>query len=782
MLACTREGRRADRPVDEGQGVAAKGQGLSPGGAQVHARELGARVVGHGGVTRLIDAVEDADGRRFRAFLGLGTSPRAFAPDGRPGLALPLDLREVSGGTLGLFEGPPVVALADGGILDLAPAPCETGLLKGANATLGFRWDETPAQVAEGLALMAGDHGLTGAVIVNRAPADEGFGPALAQALGGLAVTVVVVDSPLPLGKADIGPENHPLLAPDAPGKDRMERPAPDPWRAPMAEGLVLEAMKWRFLAEARAVLTLDVCDVLAPRGAGPTAFDACVGARRGVIPLFGRRIYPWRVRDAAPARFADHICKPFDLGRMIGRWGCAPAKAGLENIWRLLRVAYARPDPAHDHVFLRAMAVKVPGRAAAELVPKTSLVEDPELLALATRTGWKPVRPPVSRPRAEPTARTAIVTTMKNEGPFILEWLAWHRAIGVDDFLIYTNDCTDGTDRMLALLQDKGLVQHRDNPFRQMDLKPQHAALQAAEDEPVMQEAGWGICMDVDEFLNIRLGDGRLPTLRAAMEAAMPGANMISATWRLFGNAGVHGFEDRPVTAQFTRCAPQVIRKPHQAWGFKTLFRNIAIFKKLGVHRPKGLVPDLWDQVRWLNGSGRPMPRSMFRNGWRSTTETWGYDWVQLNHYAVRSAESFLVKRDRGRVNHVDRDQGLNYWFRMNMNAEEDLSILPRLPMLRAEMDRLLADPDIRAAHGASVAAHRQRIAELREVAEQAAFYAELTSARMEKLCTLQALFGAAVFRAGPQVVPIELNLDTIPPDFFFTVAEGAVPDEEPH
>lgn len=43
-----------------------------------------------------------------------------------------------------------------------------------------------------------------------------------------------------------------------------------------------------------------------------------------------------------------------------------------------------------------------------------------------------------------------------------------------------------------------------------------------------------------------------------------------------------------------------------------------------------------------------------MFRNGWRSTIETYGYDLVQLNHYAVRSAESFLVKRDRGRVNHV--------------------------------------------------------------------------------------------------------------------------------
>ena len=33
----------------------------------------------------------------------------------------------------------------------------------------------------------------------------------------------------------------------------------------------------------------------------------------------------------------------------------------------------------------------------------------------------------------------------MRNEAPFILEWIAYHRAIGFDDFLIYSNDCSDG-------------------------------------------------------------------------------------------------------------------------------------------------------------------------------------------------------------------------------------------------------------------------------------------------------------------------------------------------
>lgn len=739
------------------------------------------------GGLRILDAVHCQDGR-FRAFFATGTPTAAFVLEPVEGCVRLDELREISGGVMAVApagDSPLRIAL-HGHVAELTPVAAETALFAGRNAALAFRLEESPAQVAEWLIWHMRQHGLQAAVIVNRAPDDSPMGDAarfaqdLAAALEDQGVRadadlrVLILESPVPLGKPGMGPESHPFLAPDAPGKDRMEPPAHDPWRAPLGEGLLFELIKWRFLAEARAVLTLDVTDFLAPRTeAKPSAFDLCVAAKNGVVLLVGRRIYPWRVRNGHEARFGDHICRQFDTRRGIARWGVAPAIAGLDSTWRAVRVAYAKPDPGQTVPFLRAMAVRVPGRATSELAPKTSLVEDEALIAIATDLlGHKPIRAPVSMPKTAPTAaieagRTAIITTMKNEGPFILEWLAYHRMIGVQDFLIYTNDCSDGTDTMLDLLQRKGVVQHRENPFRESGLKPQHAALQAAADEPMMQNCGWGICMDVDEFINIKIGDGTLNALFAAMGEA----NMISLTWRLFGNAEVHDYEDRFLLAQFDRCAPEIIRKPHQAWGFKTLFRNIDIYKKFGVHRPKGLKPDLWDQVHWLNGSGQRMPKEMFRNGWRSTLETYGYDWVSLNHYAVRSAESFLVKRDRGRVNHVDRDQGLNYWFRMNHNQHEDRSIQRMIPRLQAEFDYLLSDPEIRAAHEFSVACHRDKITELRAAENYAKFYAELTGTRMERLCRMQHHFGSAVFSAGPGVIPPDLHEHDLAPDFFFTV-----------
>ncbi|WP_151720405.1 glycosyltransferase family 2 protein [Gemmobacter serpentinus] len=747
--------------------------------ARVLLRVLGGCQLDLPGLPRLLDAVRHGD--RLYACFGNGSDAAALAPDGGPGCAVPQELRAVSGSLLAIARltdaaAPARLALTGGTVLDLEAPQAETDLFRGLNTILAFRHAETPAQLAEGLRYHWRHHGLQAALIVSRADEDlTEFAAALSHRLTGTGLTVVLLRSPLPLGQADAGPLTHPFLAPDAPGKDRMEQPAPDPWLSPLAEGLIHEALKWRFLSEARAVLTLDACDILAPRAEGaPSAFDLCVQAEQGTILLVGHRIYPWRVRPDHEALFGDHICRQFDHRRGIARWGVAPGKAGLENTWRLVRISYARPDTTGTAHFYRAMALLVPGRNAGDLAPKSALIEDPSLIALSQDVfNHRPVRAPVSRKRQAPTpaidaGRTAIVTTMKNEGPFILEWLAYHRAIGVDDFLVYTNDCTDGTDTMLELLTRKGIVQHRINPYVPGGaLKPQHAALQAAESEPVMQNCGWGICMDVDEFIDIKIGDG---TLKALYER-MGEANMISLTWRLFGNAEVHGYEDRFIIDQFTRCAPELIRKPHQAWGFKTLFRNIDIYKKLGVHRPKGLRPDLWDQVRWLNGSGRPMPKEAYRNAWRSTADTYGYDWVQLNHYAVRSAESFLVKRDRGRVNHVDRDQGLNYWFRMNHNIEADASIRRMIPAARAEFDRMMADPEIRAAHEYSVACHREKITALMQTENYQAFFAELTGNRMEKLCRMQHHFGSAVFLAGPGVIPTDLHERDLPENFFFTV-----------
>ena len=317
----------------------------------------------------------------------------------------------------------------------------------------------------------------------------------------------------------------------------------------------------------------------------------------------------------------------------------------------------------------------------------------------------------PILGPRKLPKGSTGnvIVACMKNEGPYIVEWVAYHRVIGVDNFVIYTNGCEDGTSEILERLQDMGVLEHRNNDAWKGN-SPQQYALNRSLKEPVVKNADWVIHIDVDEFINVRCGNGTL----ADFFERIPGATNVAMTWRLFGNAGIASFDDRPVIEQFDRCAPKYCPKPHTVWGFKTMSKNIGAYEKLSCHRPNKLIEERRDDVLWVNGSGAPMGDAVKEKGWRSEMRSIGYDLIQLNHYALRSAESFMIKRQRGRALHVDRTIGLNYWVRMDWSENRDLTIQRNMDRLRAEMAALLADETLAALHAQAADWHRAKAEEL--------------------------------------------------------------------
>ena len=300
------------------------------------------------------------------------------------------------------------------------------------------------------------------------------------------------------------------------------------------------------------------------------------------------------------------------------------------------------------------------------------------------------------------------IVTTMKNEGPFMLEWVAYNRLIGFTDFLIFTNDCDDGTDLIAKRLDALGLAQHRQNAFKPGG-SPQRSALKAAKNEDMVKQADWLICADCDEFLNVRAGKGRLDDLFAAVGEA----DAISACWKLMGNSGRVDYSEDFVIEQFDRGCAELEFPNYRALGMKTLVRNNDRFDKLRIHRPAFHLDR--GNIAWVDGGGKPMPDLYLAQGWKAY-DGFAHDHVRLHHYAVRSVDSFLVKRDRGRTNHVGDDQGVTYWSNMNYNTERDISIQARLPGLRREMAALLQDTELARLHKAATDWHRGRIEELRQ------------------------------------------------------------------
>ncbi|MEP2640031.1 glycosyltransferase family 2 protein [Roseobacter sp.] len=325
------------------------------------------------------------------------------------------------------------------------------------------------------------------------------------------------------------------------------------------------------------------------------------------------------------------------------------------------------------------------------------------------------------------PHDRIVILTAMKNEAPFILEWIAYHKMIGASHFLVYTNDCTDNTNDILDRLGEMGLVTRLDNPWDPTsNKKPQHVALADAQKQPVIQQADWVLTIDVDEFVNVHVGDGTFADLFAASNDP----NVISFTWKFFGNKGIDTYQDRPITEQFVACAPEYIPKPRLGWGFKTMLHSTAPYTKIGVHRPLKIEnEEAVGRVRWVNGSGRAMPEMLLtNNGWRSTKRSLGYRFATLNHYVLRSAESYLVKRDRGRINHTDQDQGISYWMRRNYTSEIDDRMMARQDDLQREIKALKDDATLGRLHQDAVAWHRKKIETLKADAGYATLFRQLT------------------------------------------------------
>lgn len=315
---------------------------------------------------------------------------------------------------------------------------------------------------------------------------------------------------------------------------------------------------------------------------------------------------------------------------------------------------------------------------------------------------------------------RALAVLTVRNEAAFLLEWIAHHQAVGFTDFLVFSNDCEDGTDVMLDRLQTLGIVTHvrNDGPH---EGGVQWTAMKRADRHEAVQSADWILPLDVDEFVNIHVGDRTL----AALLKQLPDATAITMTWRLFGNAGVIRYHDAPITEQFTRAAPAVINWPWRANMFKTLFRNDGTYGKLGVHRPRQPDPARIGMARWFDGAGRELPEKFSRQRIFSNMGQENTSLVQLNHYPLGAMESFIVKRDRGRAVHGEDLLGMDYWVERNFAAVVDTSIsqLGSEPLRAA----LMADETLAALHAQAVQWRKARFEALMEQEPYRALFGRL-------------------------------------------------------
>lgn len=305
---------------------------------------------------------------------------------------------------------------------------------------------------------------------------------------------------------------------------------------------------------------------------------------------------------------------------------------------------------------------------------------------------------------------RVLLVATMRNEGPYILEWVAYHRSIGFTDILICTNGCIDESPRLVDRLEALGLVIHLRNDVPD-GAEAQLSGYALAERHPVLDAVDWAMVLDADEFLNIHVGRHHVDDLIDAVDATA-----VLVNWRVFGSSGHDAWEPGLVTERFTRAAPLDSGVNRS---FKTLFTNIHGYHcKLLPHQPRFPLDGQQTRLRYVDGAGRVLPAYFFdesRNMFLQSepgTVTWRL--AQINHYNTRSRDDYLVKHRRSNGLNATWDRE-SCWPVFNRNEEEDRTIDGKLADAKHRLAAMHRDTQLHECHALCCALYGRHVTQLK-------------------------------------------------------------------
>jgi len=270
-------------------------------------------------------------------------------------------------------------------------------------------------------------------------------------------------------------------------------------------------------------------------------------------------------------------------------------------------------------------------------------------------------------------TSDCTIVCLIRDEAPYLLEWIAWYKLIGADRLVFYDNDSQDGGSSLLRRLDVKGEVRYipwPDIPETSPQFRAYSHAIAACETE-------WIGFFDADELLVLprhkRLAD---------FLAGFPGScSAIGINQRVVGCNGQRDFAPGLVAERFPLGSNETLW--FNLW-IKTIARS-SLIESPGIH-----APSLQDG-RFLNADGDDL---VLEEGQRSKTVS--HTTAYYNHYILKSVQEFLKKRARGPGSPTPEARARSekysdaFFKAHNVALFPDPTIEAFLPKLKAERARL--------------------------------------------------------------------------------------------
>ncbi len=282
----------------------------------------------------------------------------------------------------------------------------------------------------------------------------------------------------------------------------------------------------------------------------------------------------------------------------------------------------------------------------------------------------------------SDPKLKLAISAIVRNEEPYVDEWIEFHLMMGVEHFFIYDNGSSDGTvsalrtsphaDR-ITVMEWANLVAGWEGVAGSAGRMQKLAMLHAIANYGHMTE--WMAFIDLDEFLYPAKAGSLLDIL-----AAYDDLDSLSVYWNMFGTSGHASKPEGLITENFT------MRSRRRSGSNKNLCRVKSIVRPRavrGVHNSHTLIlqngcPESWTATRQRIGFADHRPQHF------------SDEIVRINHYYSKSKMEYYKRREvpkeGPRPDFRRNDDLLNF---IEQDTVEDLAIQRFVPELKARLSR---------------------------------------------------------------------------------------------
>jgi hypothetical protein len=233
---------------------------------------------------------------------------------------------------------------------------------------------------------------------------------------------------------------------------------------------------------------------------------------------------------------------------------------------------------------------------------------------------------------------------------PYLDEWLAHHRSIGVDHFFIYDHDSVEPLSRIL-----KGNPDITVKPIHGIPSKSKDIHKESYLDFLTMIQSGSlphfdrVAFIDEDEFITCINGNLKTTLLNYLDSPA------IGISWRIFGSSGVLTRTPELQSKKFTKYTGKYY---HSNINMKSIVNPYLVKENLSPHSFSYYLGNCVNEHHIVIPSHYTYP---------------SYDYIWINHYWTRSREEFIVKANRGMVE-TGETRDYSMFDNVEMNCTESL------------------------------------------------------------------------------------------------------------